>query len=215
MFAVIGLGKFGESVVKELVKAKEDVIAVDSDEHRVDAVKNLASRAVILDSTNVDALQTAGIQECSAAIVSIGRDLSAAILTIIALNELGVKKIIAKALSQGASKALIKVGATSTVFPEEEMGVVVARRMRNPNALELVSCGPEHSIVEIVAPEKFRGKTIKDLNLLPEKGILVIGRLDEANKVELALTADYVLNETDRLIIAGKTKDITKFSKES
>ncbi|OYV03134.1 potassium uptake system protein, partial [candidate division bacterium WOR-3 4484_18] len=124
-FCVIGLGKFGISVAKALSRKGAEVLAIDTDEERVNEASNFATQAIILDATDKEALQRIGIQDIDAAIVAVGKDMASSILITSLLKELGVKYVVAKALSPLHGKVLEKVGADRVVFPERDMGMRV------------------------------------------------------------------------------------------
>jgi len=140
-FCVIGLGKFGISVAKALSRKGAEVLAIDTDEERVNEASNFATQAIILDATDKEALQRIGIQDIDAAIVAVGKDMASSILITSLLKELGVKYVVAKALSPLHGKVLEKVGADRVVFPERDMGMRVAR-----------CCHLRYSIISLYRP---------------------------------------------------------------
>ena len=220
--AVIGLGKFGQSVAQTLSQKGKEVLAIDKDEERVRAVSELVSQAVELDSTDEKALRAAGVENVDAAVVAIGRDLEASIMVTLNLKEIGVKEIVAKAVSEMHGKVLRKVGATRVVFPERDMGVRIAHSLLSVSTLEQIQLSAEHSIVEIIAPSVFTGKTLKELMLRPQYGVDVItlrrkiptvtdkGVTGIEEKLIVAPGASDAVNQGDVLVIVGSDDDIQK-----
>ena len=153
-FAVIGLGRFGGSICQELSEEGMQVLAIDSDETRVNDYKNIASHAVILDSTDEDSLKDIGISNFEHVIVAIGENIQASILTTVILKELGVKRITVKARNDYHEKILIKIGADRVVHPERDMGKRLAHSLISNNILDFLELSEEHSIVEVKAGRK-------------------------------------------------------------
>ena len=223
--AVIGLGKFGQSVAETLSQKGKEVLAIDINEDRVRAVSELVSQAVELDSTDEKALRAAGIENVDAAVVAIGRGLEASIMVTLNLKEIGVKEIVAKAVSEMHGKVLRKVGATRVVFPERDMGVRIAHSLLSVSTLEQIQLSNEHSIVEIIAPSVFVDKTLKELRLRSQYGVDVIalrrkiptvtdkGVTEIEEKLIVAPGADDVVNEGDVLVIVGSNDNIHKLQK--
>ncbi|MCK4249405.1 MAG: TrkA family potassium uptake protein, partial [Candidatus Omnitrophica bacterium] len=218
-------GKFGQSVAETLSQKGKEVLAIDINEDRVRAVSELVSQAVELDSTDEKALRAAGIENVDAAVVAIGRGLEASIMVTLNLKEIGVKEIVAKAVSEMHGKVLRKVGATRVVFPERDMGVRIAHSLLSVSTLEQIQLSNEHSIVEIIAPSVFVDKTLKELRLRSQYGVDVIalrrkiptvtdkGVTEIEEKLIVAPGADDVVNEGDVLVIVGSNNDIHKLQK--
>ena len=223
--AVIGLGKFGQSVAETLSQKGKEVLAIDINEDRVRAVSDLVSQAVELDSTDEKALRAAGIENVDAAVVAIGRGLEASIMVTLNLKEIGVKEIVAKAVSEMHGRVLRKVGATRVVFPERDMGVRIAHSLLSVSTLEQIQLSNEHSIVEIIAPSVFVDKTLEELRLRSQYGVDVIalrrkiptvtdkGVTEIEEKLIVAPGADDVVDEGDILVIVGSNDNIHKLQK--
>lgn len=223
--AVIGLGRFGKSVALTLSQKGQEVLAIDKDETKVYAISESVAHAVQLDATDEKALRAIGIENIDAAVVSMGRDLEASILITLSLKEIGVKKIVSKALSEIHGKVLRKVGATKVVFPERDMGVRVANSLLSASTLEQIQLSEEHSIVEIVAPSEFAGKTLNELEMRRRYGVTVIalrrktptiteeGVSEIEEKLIVSPVAEDMINEGDILVIVGDNKNIHQLQK--
>ncbi len=213
-FAVIGLGRFGYRVASTLAAHKLPVIAVDRDPRRVELAAGVVDFAVCADATDQRALASAGVAAVDAAVVSLGEQLEPSVLATLILKEMGVKEIVVKGTSPEHGKILRLVGATEVVFPEEDMAVRVAQRIISPNIVDHIPLLPGYSIVELVVPEKFQGKTLLDLNLRRDYGVevLVIKRGDQVKVIPSALdTIEY----GDTLVILGRDEDIARLRSEA
>ncbi|WP_293126252.1 TrkA family potassium uptake protein [Microcoleus sp. bin38.metabat.b11b12b14.051] len=210
-FAVIGLGRFGKAVCSTLHDLGYEVLGVDTDEKKVTQALNdrIAAHVVQLDSTEPSALRGAGIFEFETVIVAIGNYLAESITTTLNLKEGGVTHVIAKASSETHLKILQKVGADHVVFPEREMGCSLARILTKPSILERFDLDPNHSIVELLVPEKFGGKTITELDLRRRYGLnlLAIGRGD---KFEINPQPNERLKNGEVMVVIGSNKDINR-----
>lgn len=210
-FAVIGLGRFGKAVCSTLHGLGYEVLGVDTDEKKVAQAltDRIAAHVVQLDSTEPSALAEAGIFEFETVIVAIGNYLAESITTTLNLKEGGVRHVIAKASSETHLKLLKKVGADHVVFPEREMGCSVARLLTKPSILERFDLDPDHSIVELLVPDKFDGKTVSELDLRRKYGLnlLAVGRAD---KFEINPEPNERLRKGDAMVVIGSNKDINR-----
>ncbi|MCG8642985.1 MAG: TrkA family potassium uptake protein, partial [Desulfobacterales bacterium] len=150
-FVVIGLGRFGVSVARTLAKKGCDVLAIDTDEERVQALASEVTHAVQADATDEDAMKSLGLRNFDVAIISIGADVHSSILTTILVKEMGVKHVVVKAQSELHGRVFTKLGADKIVYPERDMGARVANSLISSNVLDLIELSPDYSIAEIVA----------------------------------------------------------------
>ena len=210
-FTVIGLGRFGRAVSATLHGMGYEVLAVDIEEKKVNLALSdrIAAHAIQLDTTEPIALQEAGIAEFETAIVAIGNYLAQSIVTVLNLKEAGVPYVVAKASSDTHMKLLQKVGADHVVFPEREMGYELARNLTKPKLLDHFELDPEHSIVEVVVPEKFDGKTIAQLELRKCYGLNVLAVAD-GDKYRINPPANKPLQKGTAMVVIGSNKDIER-----
>jgi trk system potassium uptake protein len=173
-FAVIGLGRFGRAIATTLVELGQDVIGIDSHADHVRDVSDLVTQVVELDATDERALRAAGIADVDVAVVSIGENIEASLLVVMLVKELGVETIYAKAVTPLHGRILAKLGVTRVIFPEREMAVRIGHSLVVPNVLDYVELSPGFSIVEIPAPEAFIGRSLKELELRPRFGLMLI-----------------------------------------
>lgn len=210
-FAVLGLGRFGRAVCETLHGMGYEVLGADADEKRVAQAltDQIAAHAVRLDSTNPAALEEAGIFELDTVIVAIGNYVQESIITTLNLKEAGVPYVVAKASTEIHVKLLKRVGADHVVFPEHEMGCMLARSLTKPSILERFELDPDNSIVEIVAPQEFHAKTIAELELLPRYGLNVLA-VSQDNKFEINPSPNTRLHKGMAMVVLGSNKDINR-----
>lgn len=212
-FAVIGLGSFGGSIVRELVAQGMDVLAIDIKEERVNEYASIATHAVIGDTTDEKVLKSLGIGNFDHVIVAIGNDIQASILTTIILKELGVKNVVAKSLSEYHEKVLLKIGADRVVHPERDMGKRLALNLVYDNVLDYLELSDRHSIVEIVARKPLAGNSIVDLNIRARYGITIVA-IKRENDLIVSPKAEEMILENDVLVVIGADDDIARFEKK-
>ncbi|AIF43903.1 TrkA family potassium uptake protein [Virgibacillus sp. SK37] len=211
-FAVIGLGRFGGSICRELSMEGMEVLAIDNDEDKVNEYKNIASHAVIADSTDEVSLKELGIKNIDHVIVAIGDNIQASILTTVILTDLGIKKITVKAQNDYHEKILNKIGADHVVHPERDMGKRIAHNIISNNILDYLELSDDHSIVEVKAGNKMVGKTLIDLDIRANYGCNVVA-IKQGKEINVSPSAEDVLKEDDVLIVIGADKDISRFEK--
>lgn len=210
-FAVIGLGSFGANVAKTLYEKGNEVLAVDKDKQKIEEVKAFVSHAVHMDAADKENLLALGIQDMDVVIVSLAPEMESSILTVLYLKEIGAGRIVAKALSEDHAKILEAVGATEVIFPEKDMAIKTALQLSNPNVLEYLPLLSGVGIQEIAPPEKFIGKSLKQLDLRNKYGIQVIAiREIIPEKMTYIPKADFVIKDSDILIVMGEDKQLSR-----
>ena len=208
---VVGLGIFGFNIAKDLYESGLEVIAIDKNKELVQRIKDFSTRAILADATDKELLETIGIQEDDVVIISFGEDLAASTLLTLHLKEFKVKEIIVKAPNEDHKRILEKVGATEVIIPEKEMAVKVAKSLISPNVLDYIPLTQDYTICEIAPPTSFLGKTIGDLQLRKKHHIGVIATRDVlTDQVQMIPSADFVIKDSDILVVIGKEQDIQK-----
>ena len=221
-YAVIGLGQFGTAIASKLSERGAEVLAVDNDENHIERIKDEVAYAVTLDSTDKKALISQGMKDMEAVVVAIGENFEALLLTVVYLNELGVKRVIARANSPQQRMILEQMGVTEILSPEDEVGTVVAERLINPNILSFLQLPDDYEIVEIKAPKGVIGRTLDDIGLRDKYKLTVITikrEFDEEKNGEMCKeqhvlgvpSSNTVIQESDTLMAFGRIKDIEKF----
>lgn len=210
-FAVIGLGNFGFYAAKALFEDGNEVIAIDGDKSRVQAIDPYATEAIVMDATDKEALKTLGLEAMNGVIVSTGTYISTSTLICLYLHEIGVKRILVKALDDDHAKILKRVGATEIIHPERDMALRVSRNLSRPNVLDFIPLAEAYDLVQVDPPREFIGKSLKELNLRARHRVHIIAvkELVPENFV-LAPSADYVIKDSDILVMLGKSEDIRK-----
>ncbi len=213
-FAVIGLGRFGRAVCLTLHSMGYEVLGIDVDENRVAQVltDQIAAHAVQMDSTQPSALQEAGIPDFDTVIVAIGNYIQESIITTLNVKEAGVANVVAKASTEIHGKLLRRVGADHVVFPEFEMGCELARSLTRPGVLDRFELDPDHSIVEVVVPQEFDGKTIVELDLRNHYGLtlMAISKENAMDKFEINPSPVTRLRAGSLMVVVGSNKGIDK-----
>lgn len=210
-FAVIGLGRFGFHVARALFEEGHEVIAMDCDKASVQHIEPYCSEAIVLDGTDKERLKALGLEMMDAVILSIGTHISSSILICLYLQEIGVKRIITKALDEDHAKILKKVGATDVVHPEKDMAIRTARELTTPNILDFVPLGKDYTIAQIEAPGSFVGKSLSELNIRARYDVFIIAvrKQKQADAIHIP-SADYKVRAQDILMMLGRNADIQK-----
>jgi trk system potassium uptake protein len=212
-FVVIGLGRFGGSIVRSLAEQGMEVMAIDQDEDKVNEFSSIASHAVVADSTDESVLKSLGIRNFDHVIVAIGDDIQSSVLTTLMLKEIGVKKITVKAQNDYHEKVLRKIGANQVVHPERDMGRRIAHNIVSNNVLDYLELSDEHSIMEIVANDQLVGNTLIDLDIRANYGINIVA-IKRDRDIIVSPQADEQIRVGDILIVIGADTDINRFEKK-
>ena len=212
--AVIGMSSFGYYLCRHLAEAGVEVMAIDIDENRIDDVKPFVRKAVLADAKDKDTLIDLGLAELDVVVVTVGEPIDISILITLYLRELGVKEIVAKAISEDHGKILDRIGATQIIFPERDMAQRVAYVLRRSTLVDYVSLGDGYSIVEMATPNPWLGRRLAELDIRKKYNVLVIMIKDVLHdKVQLIPGGDYVLKDSDVLVTVGRTDDLQSVEK--
>ena len=210
-FAVIGLGNFGYYLATQLYKKGNDVLAIDKKPNLVQEIKDSVNQAIVADATDRKALETMGLEQMDAAVVCIGSVLSNSILATLNLKDIGVKRVLAKALSEEHGRILYKIGASEVFFPEKDLALSLAERIHNPNMIEYLPFLEGYSIIELSPPKDFIGKSLRDLDLINRIGIQIIAVKEVIqDRLNLIPTAKFVIKDSDILIMLGRNESLDK-----
>lgn len=210
-FVIIGLGNFGSSVAESLYRLGHDVIAIDADAEAVDRIAPHVSRAAVGDGRQQEVLERAGAREAEVGIVSTGDDITASVLSTMALRDLGVKHVYVKVVSHDHARVMGRLGAEETIFPERESALNLATRLSGEAVLNYVRLGGGFSLQEMVVPDTWDGQTLRDLQLRTRYRISVVGVHDVlTDAMHVPPDPDAVLKESDTLIIAGKDEALRR-----
>ncbi|EXG82983.1 potassium channel family protein [Cryptosporangium arvum] len=207
---VIGLGRFGGQVAESLLFLGHEVMGVDENTRIVQQWSDRLTHVVQADSTDEDALTQVGIREFSRAVVGIGTDIEASVLTVLTLSELGMPEIWAKAISVKHGKILTSVGADHVIYPEATMGERVARLIAS-RLLDLVDLGDGDAIATVRPPEDAIGRTITDLGVRTTYGVTIVGIKTPGAGIEWA-TPQTVVPDGCALIVSGSIDQVQRFA---
>lgn len=213
-FVVIGLGRFGGSIVRELTRQGADVMAIDTDRDRVDDYAQIATQAIVADTTDETVIKSLGLRNFEHVIVAIGENIQASILTTLILKELGVPQITVKAQNDYHEKVLRKIGADFVVHPERDMGIRIANNMMSNNVLDYLEISDEHSIMEIRANEAITGKSLIDLDIRAKYGVNIVG-ITRKGEIMISPAATEEIQADDVLLVIGADVDINRFVKKA
>ena len=208
-FVVIGLGRFGGGLAATLVGMGHEVLGVDSDARIVQDLSGVLTHVVEADSTSEEAMRQLGVTEFSTAVVAIGTDLEASILTTGVLVDLGVEKIVAKAVTEPHGRILERIGAHRVVFPERDMGIRVGHSLAG-SILDYFELDPGFALVESTAPRDLVGKTLADAEVRKRYGVTVVCIKPAGGSFTYA-TPETVAQEGDVLVVAGEKRHAEAF----
>ena len=216
-FAVIGLGRFGSAMAHTLMELGQDVIGVDSDEERVRTLAEVVSQAAQIDATDLRALKELGVHDVDVAVISIGENIEASLLVVMQVMELGVREVIAKAVTPLHGRILHKLGVKRVIYPERDMAIRVAHSLVVPNSLDYIELSRDFSIVEIPAPKEFVGQSLRKLELRPRYGLTLIAvkrrTVDgEGEVTNIAPLAEEVIENGDVLSLLGANDRLAQLS---
>jgi trk system potassium uptake protein TrkA len=210
--AVLGLGRFGSSVARTLQALGHEVLGVDADPDLVEMLSHELTHTTVCDCTDEDALRALGLRNFDCAVVAIGHDVQASILATVLVKEIGVPLVVAKAANDLHGRTLAKVGADKVVYPERDMGARVAHSLLTGSVTDFIELSPEYTIVEMAAPPKMVGKTLRELNLRARFGINVMA-IKSGEQINAAPLATDVINAGDVLVLLGSNDCVRRLER--
>jgi len=210
-FAVIGLGRFGSTLVRRLYELGHEVLAIDIEPDLVQAIKDDCTQAVIADARDRTQLKGLGLKDVDWAVVSVGEHLEASTLACFYLKEMGVR-VMARAVSADHGKILEALGVDEVIYPERDMALRLADRLSHPNLLDYVALGPDYSVMEVAPPASFIGKSLEELKIRNRFRIQVVAIRDAlTDTLNLVPQGGDVLKDSDVLVVLGSREDLEKF----
>lgn len=223
LFAVIGLGRFGYSVAETLVKKGCEVLAIDRDEEKIQAISDIATFAVQCDATDERALKAVSAQNVDVAVVSIGENIEASILIVQTLKEMGVKSILAKAVAPIQGKILKNLGVDEVIYPERDTAIRLAHRLVSPKVLEYLELAPGYSIEEVSVPDRYSGLSIGEAKIREQHHLNIIGIKKQVTRMvkgqmmkgetfNFTPSSEDIIEKGDVLVMIGREEDLDRFS---
>ena len=208
---VIGLGIFGYHIAKTLFENGFEVVAIDKQKEAIAQIRDYATKAILSDGTDRDIWDNIGLSEDDIAIISFGEDLAAATLITLHLKQKKVKNIIVKAPNEDHKLILEKIGATDVIIPEMEVARKLAKSLISPNVIDFIPLSEDYMIFELAPPNSFLKKTLAELQLRNRFHIEVIAVRDVlTDEINMVPRADFVVKDTDVLVVIGREKDANK-----
>lgn len=213
-FVVIGLGNFGATVATRLHQLGHEVVAIDERPEIVDAMGQRVLRAIVGDGTKRPVLDEARAGDMDAAVVSMGDNLAASVLALLALRDLGVPQVFVKVTSDEHARIADALGAEESIFPERESALGLASRLTAGGLLRYVQLGPSLSLQEMAVPAKWYGRTLRDLTLPQRFRVQVVAVHDILRDAMIAVPdPDRPLSDSDTLLLAGEPSVLEKLAK--
>lgn len=209
-FAVLGVGRFGAAIAKELQEAGNDVLIIDINEQRVNELSDYVTYSVIADTTDENVLKSAGIKNMDVVIIGMGSSMQASILTTLNCKEMGVPHIVCKANNEKHKQILEKMGADIVVIPEVSTAKNMAMKIMHPTLYDVMNVEQGYSILEIDVPEKWIGKSLKELDLRNKYNASIILVKKEDQTVTNPIS-DYVFIKGDIAVVGTDTYNIENF----
>ena len=201
-YIVIGLGRFGQTLARQLCVLGAEVLAMDVRNDLVQQVADDVTHAVVGDAQDKEVLRALGVKDFDCAIIAIGSDLAASVLTTMNLKELGVPYIICKAHDETHRRVLEKLGVDRVIIPEQENAQRLARSLNSHNVLDYIELSEDYGILEIPAPKSWVGKTLKGLNVRAKLGVNIIA-VESGGTTNVSPSADYLILDGDILVVLG------------
>ena len=206
---LIGLGRFGRHIALQLNKLGHEVMAVDSNEERVNAILPIVTNAQIGDSTNTEFLKSLGIGNFDVCIVTIGENFQNSLETPSLLKELGAKLVVSRAERDVQAKFLLRNGADEVVYPEKQVANWAAIRYTADHIRDYIEVDEAHAIFEVEVPEEWIGKTVGELDIRRKYSINIMAT-KENGKINMAVSPETVLTDKSTLLVLGAYKELQK-----
>ena len=211
-YIVIGLGRFGQTLARQLCMLGAEVLALDKRSDLVQQVADDVTHAVVGDGQDKEVLRALGARNFDCAIIAIGSNLASSVLTAMNLKELGVPYVICKAHDETHRKVLEKLGVDRVVIPEQENADRLAKSLSSTNVLDYIVLSNEYGIIEVPVPKVWVGKSLKELNVRAKLGINILA-IKHDGMTDVSPAADYVLSGDAIMLVLGNTKALDAVQK--
>ena len=211
-YVVIGMGRFGSEVARQLYQCGCEVLAVDLQSELIQQVSQDVTHAVVADSRDKEVLRQLGVGDFDCAVVGIGDDLAASVLITMNLKDLGVPYVVCKAHDDTHQRILEQLGANRVVIPEKENAARLAKSLSSPNLLDYIELSEEYSIIEMPAPRSWVGKNLKELNVRAQLGVNILA-IRRNGKLDISPAADAPFQSDDVVVVLGDTKALKAVQK--
>ena len=206
---LIGLGRFGRHIAEELNKLGHEVMAVDENEDRVNAVLSIVTNAQIGDSTNAEFLEALGVRNFDVCIVAISGNFQSSLETTSLLKELGAKMVVSRAERDVQAKFLLRNGADAVTYPEKQLAKWAAIRYTANHIFSYIELDEQHAIIEVAVPEDWQGRSIGELDIRRRYGVNILG-VKRENKTDVNISPETVLDADMTLLVLGENQKLKK-----
>lgn len=210
-YAVIGLGQFGMSVAETLAESDCDVLAIDAKEENIQDIADKVTYAIRADVREPEVLKTLGVQNVDVAVIAVAENMEASIMATMQAKELGVPFVLAKAMNALHGKILEKIGADKVIYPEQSMGLRVARNLMSGGFLDVFELSREFSMAEFPVPGEWVGKSLQELQLRESHDINIIA-IKKGETVEINLDPEKPMEADWHLMAIGKNEVLEKLN---
>ena len=204
-YVVVGLGRFGSEVARQLYRCGCEVLALDVKNELVQHISQDVTHAAVADSRDKEVLRMLGVADFDCAVIAIGEDLAASVLVTMNMKELGVPYLVCKAHDDTHRRVLQKLGADRVVIPEQENAARLAKSLSAPNLLDYIELSEDYSIVELPAPKSWEGKNLKELNVRAKLGVNILAVRRDGN-MDVSPAADFTFQSGDVAVVLGDNR---------
>lgn len=211
-YMVIGLGRFGSEVARQLCALGCEVLVVDTRSDLIQQVSGEVTHAVVADARDKDVLKALGAKDFDCAVVAIGGSLADSVLATMNVKELGVPRVVCKAHDETHRQVLLKLGADQVVIPEQENAVRLARSLSSHNVLDYIELSEDFGIIEVPAPKGWQGKSLRELNVRAKLGVNIIA-IKRGDKIDVSPSANYTIEPKDIMVVLGDTLALKEVQK--
>lgn len=211
-YVVVGLGRFGSEVARQLYRCGCEVLAIDVKSELVQQISQDVTHAAVGDSRDKEVLRALGVGDFDCAIIAIGDDLAASVLITMNMKELGVPYLVCKAHDDVHRRVLEKLGADRVVIPEQENAARLAKSLSSPNLLDYIELSDDYSIVELPTPQEWVGKNLKELNVRAKLGVNILA-VRRNGKMDVSPAAEFTFVNGDIVVVLGDTRALNVLQK--
>ena len=204
-YVVVGLGRFGSEVARQLYNCGCEVLAIDIRSELVQQIAPDVTHAAVGDSRDKEVLRALGVGDFDCAVIAIGDDLAASVLVTMNMKELGVPYLVCKAHDDVHRRVLEKLGADRVVIPEQENAARLAKSLSSPNLLDYIELSEEYSIIELPAPQSWVGKNLKELNVRAKLGVNILA-VRRNGKMDVSPSAEFAFADGDIVVVLGDAR---------
>ena len=204
-YVVVGLGRFGAEVARQLCALGCEVLAMDLSSELVQQIAPEVTHAVVGDGQDKEVLKALGVRDMDCAVVAIGDNLAASVLATMNMKELGVPNVVCKAHDETHRRVLKKLGADRVVIPEKENAARLARSLSSPNVLDYIELSEDFGIVEVPVPKQWCEKSLKELNVRAKLGVNILA-IRREGKINVSPAAEFCFMHGDVVVILGDSQ---------